>query len=125
MAAETLQSLGVKHLDDIDYYTVRSERDQDVLKIYHKREKGALFHKSEKFKFHRGTKQMRDFGSDEYTEMTEVSPVLVKVMSELDSITKQDSVERDAKEKILSDLRHLEKVVANKVAEIEQLLEKL
>lgn len=120
-----LQSLGVKNLDNIDHYTVRSERDFDVLKIYHKREKGDLFQKSEKFKFHRSSKPLRDFASDEYRQVSEVSPMLVKVMDELDTITQKDFVERSAKEKILSDLRHLEKVVANKVAEIEQQLEKL
>ncbi len=120
-----LQSIGVKNLDNIDYYTVRSERDCDVLKIYHKREKGGLFQKSEKFKFHRSSRQLKDHASADYRQVSEVSPMLVKVMDELDIITKQDYVERTAKEKILSDLRHLEKVVANKVAEIEQQLEKL
>ncbi|KZY72602.1 hypothetical protein A3742_08005 [Oleiphilus sp. HI0071] len=120
-----LQSLGVKSLGNIDHYTVRSERDFDVLKIYHRREKGDLFQKSEKFKFHRSIKPQKDFSSDDYRQVSEVSPMLVKVMDELDTITQKDFVERNAKETILSDLRHLEKVVANKVAEIEQQLEKL
>lgn len=122
---DTLQSLGVKNLDNIDHYTVRSERDFDVLKIYHKREKGALFHKSEKFKFHRALKPQKDFDRGDYRQVSEVSPMLVKVMDELDTITQKDYVERNAKERILADLRHLEKVVANKVAEIEQQLERL
>ena len=121
----TLQSLGVKTLDNIDRYTVRTEGDFDVLKIYYQREKGGLFQKSEKFKFHRSTKPQRGFAEADYRQVSEVSPMLVKVMDELDAITEQDYVERTAKEKILSDLRHLEKVVANKVAEIEQQLEKL
>jgi Protein of unknown function (DUF3461) len=120
-----LQSIGVKSLDNVDHYTVRSERDHDVLKIYHKREKGDLFQKSEKFKFHRSIKPQKDFAGDDYRQISEVSPMLVKVMDELDVITQKDYVERNAKERILADLRHLEKVVANKVAEIEQQLEKL
>lgn len=125
MTLSALQSIGVKNLDNIDHYTVRSERDFDVLKIYHGREKGGLFQKSEKFKFHRATKPQKDFSGDDYRQVSEVSPMLVRVMDELDTITQKDYVERNAKEKILSDLRHLEKVVANKVAEIEQQLEKL
>ncbi|KZX76621.1 hypothetical protein A3715_35695, partial [Oleiphilus sp. HI0009] len=122
---ESLKSLGIKNLNNIDYYTVRNEGDFDVLKVYHHREKGAIFHKSEKFKFHRSSKPMKEFSSDSYTQISEVSPMLVSVMSDLDAITKKKSVEKNAKEKILSDLRHLEKVVANKVAEIEELLDRL
>lgn len=125
MDQDALESLGIKNLENVDYYAVRSERDNDVLKIYYRREKGALFQRSEKFKFHRSTKSMKDFSSNEYTEVSEVSPMLVKVMSHLDQITKQDQIEKTAKERILADLRHLEKVVANKVSEIEQQLEKL
>lgn len=68
---------------------------------------------------------MKDFSNDHYTHVSEVSPMLVKVMAELDVVTKKQYVERSAKEKILSDLRHLEKVVANKVSEIERELDKL
>lgn len=122
---ESLGSLGIKNVNNVDYYTVRTEGEKDVLKIYYKREKGAIFHKSEKFKFARSSKPMKDFSNDHYTHVSEVSPMLVKVMAELDVVTKKQYVERSAKEKILSDLRHLEKVVANKVAEIERELDKL
>ncbi|MFR2695609.1 MAG: DUF3461 family protein, partial [Proteus mirabilis] len=47
------------------------------------------------------------------------------VIEELDQICQQDQVEVDLKHKILDDLRHLEHVVANKIAEIEADLEKL
>ncbi|NMU67783.1 DUF3461 family protein, partial [Vibrio parahaemolyticus] len=57
---------------------------------------------------------------------TEINRNLTLVIDELNKITnptKQPEV--DVKEKILSDLRHLEKVVSSKIAEIEADLEKL
>ncbi|TOP13784.1 hypothetical protein CGH23_01275, partial [Vibrio parahaemolyticus] len=51
---------------------------------------------------------------------------LTLVIDELNKITKPAKVsELDVKQKILSDLRHLEKVVSSKIAEIEADLEKL
>jgi hypothetical protein len=125
MKEDVLKSLGVKSLDTIDYYTVRTEKDNDVLKVYHKREKGALFHKSEKFKFRRSMRQVRGATPHDFAEVSEISPMLSKVMDALDLITSKKRQEKGTKEKILGDLRHLEKVVANKVAEIEAELEKL
>jgi len=51
--------------------------------------------------------------------------MLTKVMAELDDIVKNDQQEQDVKKKILTDLRHLEKVVKQKIQEIEVQLDKL
>lgn len=125
MQEDVLKSLGVKSLDTIDYYTVRNEKENDILKIYHKREKGALFNKSEKFKFRRSIRQVPTANPKDISEINEISPMLSKLMDALDQITQKKRQEITAKQKILEDLRHLEKVVANKVAEIEAQLEKL
>ncbi len=127
MSYETLKSLGVKNIENIERYSLRSEIDQDILKVYFHKQKGDLFHRSEKFKFarvHRAVRDDRQHG-DYNTALNEVSPILIKMMAELDKIVTHEKTERDIKQKILSDLRHLEKVVANKVAEIEADLEKL
>ena len=49
------------------------------------------------------------------------------MVDELDNLTQGVHVEidQDIKQKILRDLRHLEKVVQNKISEIERDLEKL
>ncbi|GAC15005.1 hypothetical protein GLIP_2379 [Aliiglaciecola lipolytica E3] len=60
-----------------------------------------------------------------YKELSEVSPMLTKVMAELDDVVDQEQQELEAKNKILSDLRHLEKVVKQKIEEIEEQLDKL
>jgi hypothetical protein len=46
-------------------------------------------------------------------------------MGELDKVTLTERKEKDIKQKIVEDLRHLEKVVTNKIAEIEADLERL
>ncbi len=126
MEYNALKSLGVKHTEDIERYSLRSEHDQDVLKIYHIKKKGALFQRSEKFKFPRSTRMVRsDENPSEYKEMSEVSPVLTHVLAELDDITNHVHDEQSVKEQILSDLRHLERVVQNKIAEIESKLDRL
>ncbi|AFJ01675.1 Protein of unknown function (DUF3461) [Methylophaga frappieri] len=51
--------------------------------------------------------------------------MLTKVMAELDDVVDQEQQELEAKNKILSDLRHLEKVVKQKIEEIEEQLDKL
>lgn len=67
-----------------------------------------------------------DSGSHQYKEVTEINRNLTLVIDELNKITKPEVMgEVDVKQKILNDLRHLEKVVASKIAEIEADLEKL
>lgn len=68
---------------------------------------------------------MADNAGQGYKEIHEINPNLRYVIDELDQICKRDQVEVDLKHKILDDLRHLESVVANKIAEIEADLEKL
>jgi len=60
-----------------------------------------------------------------FREIQEISPNLRYVIDELDQICQRDRVEVDLKRKILDDLRHLESVVSNKIAEIEADLDQL
>lgn len=68
-----------------------------------------------------------DSGTHEYKDVTEINANLKYVVDELDNLTQggQPSADPDIKQKILRDLRHLEKVVQNKISEIERDLEKL
>ncbi len=121
-----LKAIGIVDVDSIEKYTVRTEGKADVLKVYYKREKGDLFAKSEKFKYPRQQKRvMVDSGTHTYNETSEIAPTLRYVIEELDKIAKHEEQETDVKKKILKDLRHLEKVVASKIEEIEADLERL
>ncbi|WP_086982580.1 DUF3461 family protein [Vibrio aphrogenes] len=122
-----LTQLGIPDTSLISRYTLRQEAQVDVLKIYFHKQKGELFAKSLKFKYPRQRKNIRiNNQSGQYKETTEISPSLTQVMTELNQITQHKELSpADVKHKILSDLRHLERVVAGKIAEIEADLEKL
>ncbi|SFU39310.1 DUF3461 family protein [Xenorhabdus koppenhoeferi] len=123
---DNLKSLGITHPEDIDRYSLRQEANNDILKIYFRKDKGEFFAKSVKFKYPRQLKTISDDNSRQgYKEVKEINPNLRYVIEELDQICKHDQIEMDLKHKILDDLRHLEHVVANKIAEIETDLEKL
>lgn len=121
-----LKAIGVTDVDRIEKYTVRTEGKADVLKIYYARDKGDLFARSEKFKYPRQQKRVRvDSGTGTYSDTSEIAPTLRYVIEELDHIAREEKQETDLKQKILSDLRHLEKVVKSKIEEIEADLERL
>lgn len=123
---DNLKSLGIGHPEDIGRYSLRQEANSDILKIYFHRNKGEFFAKSVKFKYHRQRKTVvADNAGHGYEEIDEINPNLRYVIDELDQLCKQDKIETDLKHKIIDDLRHLEDVVANKIAEIEADLEKL
>ncbi|MBD1575086.1 MULTISPECIES: DUF3461 family protein [Vibrio] len=122
-----LQKLGITEPKLIARYSLRQEAQVDVLKVYFHKQKGELFAKSVKFKYPRQRKSIRlENSQGRYKETTEVSPNLTQIMTELNKITKPKAMDSaDIKHKILTDLRHLEKVVSGKIAEIEADLEKL
>ena len=125
---ENLKSLGIQDPASVDSYTLRQEANHDILKIYFKKQKGEFFAKSVKFKYPRPRKTMLvDSGTHEYKDVTEINANLKYVVDELDNLTQGVHVQADPdiKQKILRDLRHLEKVVQNKISEIERDLEKL
>ncbi|PHM61933.1 DUF3461 family protein [Xenorhabdus ishibashii] len=123
---DNLKSLGITHPEDIDRYSLRQEANNDILKIYFRKDKGEFFAKSVKFKYPRQLKTISDEHSRQgYKEVKEINTNLRYVIEELDQICKHDQIEVDLQRKILDDLRHLEHVVANKIAEIEADLEKL
>ncbi len=123
---EYLKSIGVKDIDQIERYSLRTEADHDVLKIYYKKKKGDFFHHSVKFKFPRIKKSVLvDSGTHRYEETSEISPQLVHILEELDKITDQEFRREDTLDNVLIELRHLEKVVSNKIREIEDKIERL
>ena len=40
---DKLKSLGITHPEDIDRYTLRQEANNDILKIYFRKDKGEFF----------------------------------------------------------------------------------
>ena len=123
---EHLRHAGILEPERIEHYSLRTEADNDILKVYYKKQKGEIFQRSVKLKFPRQQKSVLvDSGLNRYEETSEIDANLVHILEELDIITEKKADPTDTKQKILKDLRHLEKVVSNKISEIERDLEKL
>ncbi|WP_241571299.1 DUF3461 family protein [Rosenbergiella nectarea] len=117
-----LKSLGITHPEEIDRYNLRQEAHHDILKIYFRKDKGEFFAKSVKFKYPRQSESTEQLSE---SEAQRINPNLSYVIEELDQLCQQNPLEVDLKNKILEDLRHLEAVVSNKIAEIEADLDRL
>lgn len=123
---KTLESMGITSFEDIEKFTLRYENGFDVLKVYYRREKGSLLPKSKKFKFGRSTKTvLADGGQQTYRQVQEPSLVVLRAVEELGKIVGKQAEDKITKEALIMELDHLEKVVANKVAELKAKIEEL
>ncbi|QIQ21842.1 DUF3461 family protein [Zophobihabitans entericus] len=124
---KNLKQLGIFDPEKITHYTLRQEGVNDILKIYFVKEKGEFFARSVKFKYPRQRKMVTaDSNGERYKEVKEINPVLVNIINELDALKlQQKDKDLDLATKILTDLQHLQRVVANKISEIEADVEKL
>ncbi|MEH6452808.1 MAG: DUF3461 family protein [Psychromonas sp.] len=123
-----LKNIGVTNYSDITRYSLRREGNNDTLKIYFKKDKNSrnFLARSTKFKFPRQGKTIHDNQSSQgFRTVSEINSVLLYIIKELDSLTVQVKSEKEIKLQILDDLKHLETVVASKIKEIEDKLEKL
>ncbi len=121
-----LTQFGIVSEELIEKYSLRTEADTDILKVYYRRDKGDFFPHSVKLTFPRQLKSVRvDSGNHHYETVSEIAPSLLKVLEELDKITQGEEEIVDVRQRILGNLRHLERVVSQKIREIEQDLDKL
>ena len=122
----TLTEMGITSFASISKYTLRQEGDFDILKIYYKREKGSFLPRSKKFRFGRATRTvMVDSGRQQWKEVSEISPFLLRALTELNKLANEESKALDSKESIAQDLVHLERIMAEKLAEIRTKIEQL
>ncbi len=124
---KTLKEMGVTEMHKIEKYSLRQEGDEDILKIYFRRRKGSLFHSSMKFRHGRSKKMIStgEAGVNDLKEISEISPTILKAVKELDQIVDHEEHIIDLRNRILSDIDHMEKVMQRKIeqlrADVEQL----
>jgi len=122
----TLTEMGITSFEAISKYTLRQEGDFDILKIYYKREKGSFLPRSKKFRFGRATRTvMVDSGRQQWQEVSEISPFLLRALTELNKLAHEEKKVVDSKQTIEQDLVHLERIMTEKLAEIRAKLEQL
>lgn len=125
----TLEKMGIKSVDNVDKYTLRHQGDTDVLKIYYKRPKGSFLSRSKKFTFVRGRRgiPLEARNSHAFDDMAKISPQLLMALEELKTLdARRKEVDPiDPKQKFLSDLDHMEKVMTTKMDEIRRQINEL
>ena len=122
----TLTEMGITSFESINKYTLRQEGDFDILKIYYKREKGSFLPRSKKFRFGRATRTvMVDSGRQQWQEVSEISPFLLRALTELNKLAHEENKISASKESISEDLVHLERIMAEKLAEIRAKIDQL
>lgn len=125
----TLEEMGITSFDEITRYSLRRERDVDVLKIYYQRPKGSLRSRSKKFSFARPRKSIPlEFrGLAEWKDLKDSSPTLQKAVEELSRLTRPEAVpsNQDLKTEFLEALDHLEKVMNAKIDELRRQIEEM
>ncbi|WP_413700359.1 DUF3461 family protein [Psychromonas sp. KJ10-10] len=121
-----LNSIGIRHLKDIIRYSLRQEGENDILKIYFKKHDRELLARSSKFKFQRQQKTVSGGArGDSVTNLSEINPKLRNIITELDALAVEAKKEKELKHQLLSDLKHLESVMTNKIKEMEETIAKL
>lgn len=125
----TLNKMGITSIESVDKYTLRHQGDTDVLKIYYKRNKGSLLSRSKKFSFIRGRNAipLEARNSKAFDTVERISPQLLLALEELKSLaaTRKEEPLKDPKNKFLTDLDHLEKVMTSKIDEIRRQIKEL
>lgn len=125
----TLKEMGISSFELISRFSLRREHDRDVLKVYYLRPITSLRPHSQKFTFARPRLAIpaQSRHSQAWPELQDCSPVLQQALQELRQLTDSDCDEKplEAKDELLRDLTHLEKVVSAKLAEIREQVERL
>ncbi|ARD44887.1 DUF3461 family protein [Colwellia sp. PAMC 21821] len=125
----TLNKMGVTSVDNVDRYTLRHQGDIDVLKIYYKRPKGSFLSRTKKFSFVSGRKAipLEARSSKAFDSIVDFSPQLASALKELKCLDakRKESDPIDPKQKFISDLDHLEKVMTEKMDDIRRQINEL
>ena len=121
-----LASLGITDPDEIDRYSLQTINNVDILRIVFRRQQGEMISESKKFRFGRAERYLRSEGGSQTPEVVhEVSPMVTRLMAELDSIVaKKNSIERQL-EIIEEELRRLEEENSHRIAYIRTLIGEL
>lgn len=123
----TLKEMGIDAAGMIKRFSLRHERDRDVLKIYFHRPANSLRSHSQKFTFAHPRRAIpgQSRHSQAFAELAASSPVLRSALAELKQLTAIEVPQLSPKEEVLQDLQHLENVMEGKLAEIRQKIEYL
>ncbi|HIO93002.1 MAG TPA: DUF3461 family protein [Leucothrix mucor] len=123
----TLLEMDINRFDEITHYSLRPNgKAGDILKIYYKRKKGSVLPERKTFKFGRSAKMIADKNAQNGSvEIFEISPFLLKAMSELDGIVGKRHKEKDLTELLLKRVDQIEKDIKASTDELRSIIKSL
>lgn len=88
-----LSEMGITRFHEISRYSLRPDgSNRDILRVHYKRAKGSFLAQSRKYQFGRSSKMViADGGTARMEQTWEISPFLLKAVSELDSLVANGS----------------------------------
>lgn len=115
-ANRALAEMGITRFHEISHYSLRQDgKDKDVLRVNYKRAKGSLLPHSRKYKFGRSLKTVIADGGTARMETTyEISPFLLKAVSELEALVDANQYTENGSAKVAN-------IKANLLMEINEL----
>lgn len=120
-AFPALSEMGINRFHEISHYTLNANaKNKDVLRVHYKRESGSLLPKSRKYIFGRSLQTVVvDGGSAKMDQVYEISPFLLKAISELDSLVTRKKPK--AKRQVADSTRHaINAEMLNEINALEQ-----
>lgn len=121
-----LTEMGVSNPEQIERYSLQTNRNVDILRIVYKRKKGSLLHTSEKFRFGRAQKMIVIDGGTQQTELVhEISPFVIKVTDELRKLVNTKHSRSEQKAIIFDEMHRLQEETNTRIAYLKALIEKL
>jgi len=123
----TLTEMDITRFDEITHYSLRQDgKARDILKIYYKRKKGSVLPERKTFKFGRSAKMIADHHNKSGSiEVYEISPFLLKAVSELDTIVDKRHNDKDLTELLLKRVNILEKDIKASTDELRAIISSL
>ena len=122
----TLSEMDITRTEQIRHYTLHQEGNRDVLKIFYQRKKGSFLPERKTFRFGRSAKMISTGDREHPTrEVYEISPFLLKAVSELDQLLKQHDAVVDKKQHIIERMAQIEQEIQSAHEEIRGLLKEL
>ncbi len=122
----TLNEMGINNPKEIDRYSHQTVGNIDVLRVVYKRKKGSMLASSRRYRFNRDDELvLADQDSRGAQVRHNISPVLRKALSELDTLVNKRASKVSVKEVIRDELKRMKEDNEARYAYIESLLKEL
>ena len=123
----TLTEMDISRTEQITHYSLRQDgKARDILKIFYKRKKGSMLPERKTFKFGRSAKMVSSNTSKTGSqEIYEISPFLLKAVSELDILVDRRHSDKDLAHLLLKRVNQLEKDIISSTDELRSIIESI